>query len=147
MEKILSSFYVNDKNIIYSDGEVGATGRFMGRHLVAEFYGVDEQSLNNEQFLSSALADAILLSGAVLLGMQSRRFEPVGVTILALLAESHASIHTYPENQSMFLDIFTCGTCRPEESLKSLVNAIQPKTWESSEIIRGRNPKKDEVEI
>ena len=48
-------------------------------------------------------------AGATLCEVMSHRFAPQGVTVLAMLAESHASVHTYPELGTVFVDVFTCG--------------------------------------
>jgi S-adenosylmethionine decarboxylase proenzyme len=115
-------------------------GRFQGRHLMAEFYGVSAAILDDDCLLIRELVDALALSGATLCGVQAQRFSPAGVTVVALLAESHASIHTYPERRSMFLDIFTCGACQPGKSLGALVRALKPDDWNASEIVRGNEP-------
>ncbi|MGN6084147.1 adenosylmethionine decarboxylase [Trinickia sp.] len=112
-------------------------GSFAGMHLMAELYGVDGTILDDSQFLTSSLANAVAQSGATLCGMQTKQFTPSGVTIVALLSESHASIHTYPEKRAMFLDIFTCGECRPHLTLASLIESLKPTDWNSTEIRRG----------
>jgi S-adenosylmethionine decarboxylase len=67
----------------------------------------------------------------------SRRFAPQGVTALALLAESHASLHTYPEAGLAFWDCFTCGVaCDPARSAPVLIDALQPAAVTRQEIAR-----------
>ncbi|MGQ0840144.1 adenosylmethionine decarboxylase [Actinokineospora sp.] len=90
-------------------------GYFAGRHVLAEFDGVDPLLLDDPAVLRATLEDSLRRAGATICDVVSKRFEPQGVTVLALLSESHASIHTYPEIGSMFVDIFTCGeTADPE---------------------------------
>ncbi|MBM7775674.1 S-adenosylmethionine decarboxylase proenzyme [Actinokineospora baliensis] len=90
-------------------------GFFAGRHVLAEFDGVDPLLLNDLGFLREALESSLRDAGATVCDVVAKQFEPQGVTVLALLSESHASIHTYPEIGSMFVDIFTCGeTADPE---------------------------------
>lgn len=84
-------------------------GSLHGSHVLAEFYGVDDQKLDDEAFLRNSLEKVLHEAGASVLKVVSSRFSPQGVTVLALLAESHASIHTYPEVGAAFIDFFTCG--------------------------------------
>ncbi|SDC27120.1 adenosylmethionine decarboxylase [Actinokineospora iranica] len=90
-------------------------GYFAGRHVLAEFDGVDPLLLDDLTFLRDTLEQSLRSAGATVCDVVSKRFEPQGVTVLALLSESHASIHTYPEIGSLFVDVFTCGeTADPE---------------------------------
>lgn len=90
-------------------------GFFAGRHVLAEFEGIDASKLDDLAFLHTTLEDVLTQAGATVCDVISKQFDPQGVTVLALLSESHASIHTYPEIGSMFVDIFTCGdTADPE---------------------------------
>ena len=65
--------------------------------------------LNDEAHIRNVLANAAQLSESTLLNISSHKFDPHGVTAVALLAESHISIHTWPENNMAVCDIFTCG--------------------------------------
>ena len=70
----------------------------------------------------------------------AKRFEPQGVTVLALLSESHASLHTYPEEGSIFIDVFTCGhTAQPERAVELLAEALRPESVNTRTIRRGRD--------
>lgn len=100
---------------------------FSGQHLLAELYGVAGTSLDDPELLAGALTRGALASGATLLNLEVRRFTPHGVTVLALLAESHASLHTYPEVGALFFDAFTCGSCDPEAILGAVVAALAPE--------------------
>ena len=84
--------------------------QFVGRHFVAQYYNCDTTALNNIQGLSNAMKQATAASGAHLLKTIDYAFEPCGFTMVLLLSESHASIHTYPEHKACFVDFFTCGT-------------------------------------
>ncbi|WP_156758194.1 adenosylmethionine decarboxylase [Actinokineospora pegani] len=99
----------------YDGAPAAGVGQFAGRHVLAEFGGIDPSLLDDLGFLRTTLEGALTAAGATICDVVSKRFEPQGVTVLALLSESHASIHTYPEIGAMFLDIFTCGdTADPE---------------------------------
>ena len=65
--------------------------------------------LNDEAFIRDVLVNAAECSGSTLLAVSSHKFEPQGVTAVALLAESHISIHTWPEKHMAVCDVFTCG--------------------------------------
>ncbi|BBZ12467.1 adenosylmethionine decarboxylase [Mycobacterium branderi] len=94
---------------------------FAGRHVLAEFSGVEPALADDADRLRDILAGALTSSGATVCGMIDKRFEPHGVTILALLAESHASIHSYPEYGAMFVDVFTCGDTADAERAVALL--------------------------
>ncbi|MCH9631534.1 MAG: S-adenosylmethionine decarboxylase proenzyme [Chlamydiia bacterium] len=102
---------------------------FVGRHFVASYYDCDPELLDHVKHLKEALCKAIEGSGASLLNMTVHKFAPHGVTLVALLSESHASIHTYPEHGSCFVDLFTCGTsCSSENFHKVLSEELLAKS-------------------
>lgn len=104
---------------------VQTVGLFAGRHVIAELDRVDPTLLDDELFLRRAVQQALHRAGATVLRVVSKRFRPQGVTVLALLSESHASLHTYPEFSSMFVDVFTCGTrADPERAVRLLAEAL-----------------------
>ena len=81
----------------------------VGKHCILELYGCDGTKLDDELFLRATITAAAKRAGATLLNLITHRFEPQGVTGLALLAESHISIHTWPESGYAAVDVFTCG--------------------------------------
>ena len=98
----------------------------VGKHCILELYGCDGARLNDEGFLRSAITNAALRAGATLLNLITHRFEPQGVTGLALLAESHISIHTWPESGYAAVDVFTCGDhTMPESACQVLVEELK----------------------
>ncbi len=112
---------------------------FVGQHIIAELYGVDPALLDDEAFITEAFKTSISMGGAVLCDISSKRFSPSGVTLLALLAESHASCHTYPEQGSMFVDVFTCGDCNPRAIYEHIVERFKPTQVTLKEFGRGKN--------
>ena len=111
---------------------------FMGVHILGEMHGVDFDKLNNKDLLERALKEGIDLSGASLCSLQTKVFEPYGVTSLALLSESHASLHTYPDFGSLFFDAFTCGTtCDPQKIADRLIEVLEPKSHNLKVVHRG----------
>ena len=91
-----------------------------------ELYRCDCEKLNDESFLRCILSRASKLANATVLNLISNKFEPQGVTAIALLAESHISIHTWPESNYSAVDIFTCGqNMLPELASQYLLEALK----------------------
>ena len=121
-------------------GTLQPVGLFTGQHVLAELEGVAEQLLDDEQFLRDTLHSALSRSQATVCEVIAKRFEPQGVTVLALLSESHASLHTYPEEGSIFIDVFTCGhTAQPERAVELLAEALRSESVNTRTIRRGRD--------
>ncbi|XVS62915.1 adenosylmethionine decarboxylase [Actinosynnema sp. CA-299493] len=114
-------------------------GLFAGQHVLAELEGVSPELLDDERFLRHALGEALTQADATVLEVVSKQFEPQGVTVLALLSESHASIHTYPEVGAVFVDVFTCGTrAKPALAVQLLAEALGAASARTDMISRGR---------
>ena len=92
-----------------SDAQCDSGDAMLGKHCILELYECDAFKLNDEAFIRTTITTAAKMAGATLLNLMTHRFEPQGVTGLALLAESHISIHTWPENGYAAVDVFTCG--------------------------------------
>lgn len=118
---------------VYEDPEV------VGRHCIFELQNGNPNLLDNEDFIKDALVKAADAAGATLIGMVSHKFQPQGVTAIALLSESHISIHTYPEHGYAAIDAFTCGEhTNPESACRSLKEAFEAKSG-SIQILSRRN--------
>jgi len=99
---------------------------FQGNHLLLELYGCNREKLNDESYLRCQLNTAAKLAKASVLNIVSNKFEPFGVTAIALLAESHLSIHTWPESQYSAIDIFTCGrNMKPKLASIFLIESLE----------------------
>jgi len=110
----LSSF-CNDEKLIHHSN-----------HFLLELYKCDHEKLNDESFLRCTLNRAAKLAKATVLNLISNKFEPQGVTAIALLAESHISIHTWPESNYSAVDIFTCGqNMIPELASQYLIETLK----------------------
>ena len=108
-----------------------------GRHLLLTLAGCPAAVLDDLPALAELVRRAAGATGATVLEVVSHRFEPQGVTVLALLAESHASLHTYPERGVAFWDCFTCGpNCDPSRSVPVLAEVLQPAAMTREEIAR-----------
>ena len=96
------------------------------KHLLLDLYNCDYEKLNDESFLRCTLSRAAKLAKATVLNLISNKFEPQGVTAIALLAESHISIHTWPESKYSAVDIFTCGqNMLPELASQYLIDVLK----------------------
>ena len=110
-----------------------------GKHLLLELYRCNCEKLNDESFLRCILNRAAKLANATVLNLISNKFEPQGVTAIALLAESHISIHTWPESNYSAVDIFTCGkNMMPEQASQYLIKSLMAE--EHSLRVIERNP-------
>lgn len=109
-----------------------------GIHCIAELYDCPRGLLDDEAFVTNALRDAVVSGFATLLGEVSHRFSPQGVTALALIAESHVAIHTWPEYGYVAADAFTCGDrAKAEKACEHLVRAFQAGRHTLRRIDRG----------
>ena len=116
---------VHKKNQILSSFSNNEKLSHQGKHLLLELYRCDSEKLNDESFLRCSLNRSAKLAKATVLNLISNKFEPQGVTAIALLAESHISIHTWPESNYSAVDIFTCGqNMRPEVASQYLIEAL-----------------------
>ena len=95
------------------------------KHLLLELYRCDCDKLNDESFLRCTLNKGAKLANTTVLNLISNKFEPQGVTAIALLDESHISIHTWPESNYSAIDIFTCGQdMMPKLASQYLIGAL-----------------------
>ena len=113
---------------------------YAGRHILAEFWGVSDMS--NVDFIKEAIEQSAKIAQAEVLYSYYHPFgEGMGVSGVTILAESHISIHTWPERNFAAIDIFMCGNCNPEIALNHLINTFKPKTIEHSLHKRGISKK------
>jgi S-adenosylmethionine decarboxylase len=137
MEQSLSSLHPNpgwattertkdlNSGATYSSATDTSATDMVGKHCILELYDCNHSKLDDETFLRHTITTAAQRAGATLLNLITHRFEPQGVTGLALLAESHISIHTWPENGYAAVDVFTCGNhTMPEKACEVLCEEL-----------------------
>jgi S-adenosylmethionine decarboxylase len=111
----------------------------IGKHIILDLW-VGEQTAPLLEFLTlwpELLTTAALRSGATIIGQQFHQFEPRGVTGFLLLAESHISVHTFPEEKLATLDIFTCGNMDEELAIAYLREQLLPVQEKITVVLRG----------
>lgn len=110
-----------------------------GVHLLADLHGVAPALLRDAAFVDALLRRAAVAAGAHILHGHFHTFgDGGGVTGVLLLAESHISVHTWPESGFAALDIFMCGAARPRAALEAIEAALRPETSETRTIARGK---------
>lgn len=110
--------------------------KYAGTHIIADFFG--GKQIENPKTLQKLLYHAARAGNNKPLKFTFHAFSPYGITGVALLAESHIAVHTWPEFSYIALDIFTCGEkSKPENALKFLREALRPKDIRVRRIKRG----------
>jgi len=111
--------------------------RCAGAHLIVDLYEADR--LDDIDHIEDALRRCVAAAGATLLHMHLHHFEPNGgVSGVAVLAESHISIHSWPEANYAAVDIFMCGTANPDACIPVLREAFAARRVAVSELLRGQ---------
>jgi S-adenosylmethionine decarboxylase len=96
----------------------------MGKHYLLNLYNCSFVLLDDEQYLIKLLESAAVLAGATVVQTVSKKFKPQGVTVICLLAESHISIHTWPEEGKAAVDLYTCGSSNPKLGCDMIVENL-----------------------
>lgn len=110
----------------------------IGKHLIVDMYGCSFESLDNLEFVKEAMLTAVEEANMTLLDFSYHKFEPQGLTAVAVLAESHMSIHSYPELGYAAVDVFTCGDhSRPDKAVSVLKSFLKPEKTKTTNIKRG----------
>ena len=110
--------------------------QFAGTHLILDLWGA--KHLDDLMQMETALRDCVDKCSATLLHIHLHRFSPSGgISGVAVLAESHISVHTWPEREFAAFDIFMCGESMPDESITVLKRAFLPSVMKITENLRG----------
>ena len=119
-----------EDHFIRRDGAV-----FAGTHLIIEV--VDGYGLDDEARIQQAFRDCVDTCGATLLHIHTHKFSPQGVSGVAVLAESHISVHTWPEIGYGAFDVFMCGDAQPWKAVDVLKAAFATPDVRMKELRRG----------
>lgn len=109
--------------------------RGLGRHLLMELWGC--RNLDDPQRVEEALRALVDACNVTVLDLRVHPFSPQGVTGMALLSESHISIHTWPEFGYAALDIFTCGDSDLDATIPVVHQHFAPQRTQLLEVTRG----------
>lgn len=111
---------------------------YLGRHILAEFYGCNSNILNNAELIEKLMTDAAVACGATVVEKKFHMFSPYGVSGVVIISESHLAIHTWPEFGYAAVDLFTCGeTCDPVIAYNNLRKGLCSSSASYSELKRG----------
>lgn len=98
----------------------------------------DSEALSRTALVERAFNQGAEIAGATVLNQQWHHFgDGFGITGVVMLAESHMSIHTWPEHGYAAVDIFMCGDCDPKKTLETLMTLFKPKSYSINELTRG----------
>lgn len=117
-------------HFIFRDGMV-----FAGIHVIIDLW--EAERLDDLEHMDSVMRSIVERCGATLLHIHLHHFSPTGISGVAVLAESHISVHTWPERGFAAFDVFMCGDAQPELAVPLLRDAFSAKRVEVNEIRRG----------
>ena len=130
---------VNQSDITYDDKDhfIERNGvSYAGTHLIIDLWGA--KNLDNINLIEAAFREAVVNAGATLLHTHFHHFTPNGgVSGVAVLAESHISIHSWPEKGYAALDVFMCGDAQPHQTIQIFKKAFSPDRILLNEQMRG----------
>ena len=110
----------------------------LGAHLLLELKDCDSKLLNDLECVREVLIQAAIESGATIVGETFHKFDPIGVTGILAIAESHIGVHTWPEYSYAAADIFTCGeSLRPYRAAELIIQGLRCAQPSITEIKRG----------
>lgn len=113
--------------------------RSLGHQIIAEFYDCNRDSLNNVDFIRTAMVTAAEKAGATIVTETFHHFSPHGVSGAVIIAESHLSIHTWPEYGYAAVDLFTCGdTVSSTRAFNDLRESLESTQVSTMEMHRGQ---------
>ena len=114
----------------------------LGTHLIIEFYECDAALLDDHDFIKETMVSSAKRAGATIVSSHMNRFKPHGLSGVVVIAESHLTIHTWPELKYAAVDIFTCGeSISPSKVKEILKKSLKSKRCEAKEFDRGVNLK------
>jgi S-adenosylmethionine decarboxylase len=109
---------------------------YAGTHLLLELWGAE--NVTSLEKVKKALIESVNACGATLLEIKLHRFSPnQGISGIAIIKESHISIHTWPEFGYVAIDIFVCGEVNPYKAIPVLKKIFKPKKMQLLELKRG----------
>jgi S-adenosylmethionine decarboxylase len=112
-------------------------GKFLGRHVLVEYYNCNPEILNDCELIEEIFLDAAQTLGVTVIKSHFHKFNPHGVSGVVVIAESHFSIHTWPELRYAAVDMFTCGDFQPITIVGFIERKTEAETCDVTQIERG----------
>lgn len=110
----------------------------IGRHIIADLYGVKKELISFEDKVKEILEEVVKEAKLNKVGSIYKQFQPYGVTGVILIEESHVSIHTWPEFELVNLDIFTCGdVSKVDKAFELCLEKFKPTSYKHEILDRG----------
>jgi S-adenosylmethionine decarboxylase len=109
----------------------------LGRHVIAEFYDCRPELLSDPDYIRAVMLQTARVIGATIVAESFHTFSPQGVSGTVIIAESHLSIHTWPENGYAAVDVYTCGGLNPRVGCEFLAEHLDASSSRLQEILRG----------
>ena len=108
-------------------------GAIFGKHIYGNLYGVDPALLSDEKFLRGIVIRAAELANVHVVDVRSWKFsgsDKGGVSVIALIVESHIALHTWPQHRFATVDVYTCGEhSMPERAFNYIVESLRPERY------------------
>ncbi|MBF96180.1 MAG: adenosylmethionine decarboxylase [Pelagibacterales bacterium] len=136
-EKAISQKNIlHERNISKDHFIIENKQEFAGYHILLDLWNIKFD--NSIKTLRKIICEAIKISGATLLHIHLHRFgKEKGISGVAVLAESHISVHTWPERDYIAFDIFMCGDTHPQLAAEYLIKTFKPQKEILKSIKRG----------
>ena len=109
--------------------------RIIGKHVYGNMYELDERYIANLDYLTKLVVDSAKIGNMHIVELVTKKFSPYngiegGVSVIALIEESHIALHTWPESSYATLDIYSCGEAsNPEVAFRYIISKIKPKRY------------------
>ena len=110
----------------------------IGTHYLWDVYGIDSDIISYQSSVAKQMGLLHKITGLTKLGQQFKQFDPIGVTGIILLSESHMSIHTWPEHNYAAIDIFSCRPLQVEQLTEGIEHLYDTKKVKFRKINRGQ---------
>ncbi len=118
----------NYKLTTFKEGE----DNIVGKHVYGNLYECDVRLIANEGYLRKLVRDAVKIANMHLVELKSWKFfsKKGGISVIALVTESHVAVHTWPAYHYATVDVYTCGReSQPEKAFEYIVKGLAPKGY------------------
>ena len=109
----------------------------LARHKLIDFYGCNPNLISFAKFVEQVLLEASQIAGCNIVGSKSHQFNPVGATAFVMVAESHFSIHTWPEHGKALVDVFASGNMDLDAAIRHIEDRIGATSKRIIDVERG----------